>query len=286
MDAIAWMQIFETAALVFGAAIVVFLPWELLRLRRTGRLDRARLREMLASASPFLPTLLLGGVVTAFVLGLYAGVGALVPWSIPTNGFTALLALLLVDFMYYWDHRTAHRNRTYWALAHSVHHSSPAYDQTTGLRVSFIDGFISPWFYVPVVAVGFDPLLVAACLALAIGWQQWLHTAAVGRLPWLDPWLNTPSNHRAHHGVQARYQDVNYGAILIVWDRLFGTYARESEDEPVRYGITHPIASTNPIEVHLCEARRLWRDLAATPRWRDRLRRLWHAPDWKPADPA
>ena len=286
MDAIAWTQILETAAVVFGAAIVLLLPWELWRLHRAGRLDRGRVREMLASASPLLPTILLGGVVTAFVLGLYAGVDALVPWSIPTNGFTALLALLAVDFMYYWDHRTAHRNRTYWALAHSVHHSSPAYDQTTGLRVSFIDGFISPWFYVPVVAVGFDPLLVAACLALSIGWQQWLHTEAVGRLPWLDGWLNTPSNHRAHHGVQARYQDRNYGAILILWDRLFGTWAPESEEEPVRYGISQPIESTHPITVHLCEARRLWRDLLATPRWRDRWLRLLRAPDWNPdADP-
>jgi sterol desaturase/sphingolipid hydroxylase (fatty acid hydroxylase superfamily) len=282
MDAIAWMQIFETAALVFGAAIVLLLPWELWRLRSTGRLDRARMREMLASASPFVPTVLVGGVVTAFVLGLYGLIGAWIPWNIPTNGWTALLALLAVDFMYYWDHRTAHRNRAYWALAHSVHHSSPQYDQTTGLRVSFIDGFISPWFYVPVVAVGFDPLLVASCLALIIGWQQWLHTEAIGRLPWLDGWLNTPSNHRAHHGVQARYQDKNYGAILIVWDRLFGTWAPESMEEPVRYGITHPIGSTNPIAVHLCEARRLWRDLVATPRWRDRLRRLLHAPDWRP----
>jgi sterol desaturase/sphingolipid hydroxylase (fatty acid hydroxylase superfamily) len=136
-----------------------------------------------------------------------------------------------------------------------------------------------------VVAIGFDPLLVAACFALIIGWQQWLHTETIGRLPWLDGWLNTPSNHRAHHGVQARYQDVNFGAILIVWDRLFGTWVPECDEEPVRYGITHPIESPNPIEVHLCEARRLWRDLAATPRYRDRLRRLLHAPAWKP-DPS
>lgn len=99
MDAIAWTHILETAAVAFGAAIVLLLPWELWRLHRAGRLDRARVREMLASTSPLLPTILLGGVVTAFVLGLYAGVAALVPWSIPTNGFTVLLALLAVDFM-------------------------------------------------------------------------------------------------------------------------------------------------------------------------------------------
>jgi sterol desaturase/sphingolipid hydroxylase (fatty acid hydroxylase superfamily) len=187
--------------------------------------------------------------------------------------------------MYYWDHRAAHRNRAYWALAHSVHHSSPQFDQTTGLRVSFVDGFVSPWFYVPVVLAGFDPLLVGGCLAVIIGWQQWLHTEAIDRLPWLDPWLNTPSNHRVHHGVQARYQDVNYGAILMLWDRAFGTYVAESPREPRRYGITHPIASTHPLEVHLAEARRLWRDLAATPDWRTRLARLWHAPDWRPEHP-
>jgi sterol desaturase/sphingolipid hydroxylase (fatty acid hydroxylase superfamily) len=286
MDAIGWVDLLQWAAGAFGALIVILLPWELWRLHRRGSLDAARVREMLASASPLLPTVLLSGAVAVFVLGLYAVVGQLVPWTIPTNGWTAVLALLAVDFMYYWDHRTAHRNRAYWAIAHSVHHSSPHYDQTTGLRVSFVDGFISPWFYVPVVAVGFDPLLVAACLALVIGWQQWLHTEAIGRLPWLDPWLNTPSNHRAHHGVQARYKDVNYGAILIVWDRLFGTWQPEAHDEPVAYGITHPIDSTNPLTVHLCEATRLWRELRATPGWRDRLRRLLYAPDWQPDRPA
>jgi sterol desaturase/sphingolipid hydroxylase (fatty acid hydroxylase superfamily) len=282
MDTLAWIELLQHAALAFAAVIAVLLPWELLRLHRRGQLNRASILEMLASASPVVPAALTGGLVTAFVIALYTGVAALVPWSIPTNGWTAMAALVAVDFMYYWDHRTAHRNRLYWAIAHSVHHSSPRFDQTTGLRVSFVDGFISPWFYVPVVAAGFDPLLVGACLALIIGWQQWLHTEAIGRLPWLDGWLNTPSNHRAHHGVQARYQDVNYGAILMVWDRMFGTYVPESDDEPVRYGITHPIDSVNPIAVHLTEARRLWRDLVATPRWRDRLARLVRAPDWRP----
>lgn len=282
MDALAWISAIDMAALAFPAVIVMMLPWELWRLRRAGSLDSGRFREMLASASPLLPTVLTSGIVTACFVALYGAVAAWVPWEIPTNAATAALALLAVDFNYYWDHRLAHRNRTYWALAHSVHHSSPHFDQTTALRVSFIDGFIAPWLYLPVVAVGFDPLLVVACLALVVGWQQWLHTEAIGRLPALDPWLNTPSNHRAHHAAQARYQDRNYGAILIVWDRLFGTYAAEADAEPVRYGITHPIESTNPVDVHLCEARRLWRDVVATPRWRDRLRRLLRAPDWQP----
>lgn len=266
---------------LLSAAIVIILPWELARHWRSGRLVSARIREMLASVSPLLPTVLLGGAIAAFIVALFGAAAAFAPWKIPVNGWTAALALLSVDFMYYWDHRVAHQNRSYWALAHSVHHSSAQYDQTTGLRVSFVDGFFSPWFYLPPILIGFDPLLIGACFWLILGYQQWLHTEAIGKLAWLDGWLNTPSNHRVHHGVQAHYQDRNYGAILIAWDRLFGTWARE--EEPVRYGLTHPIGSSHPVTVHLHEARRLWADLRNTPRWRDRLRRLWHAPDWNPA---
>ena len=270
----------EWAAAAFSAVIAVMLPWELWRLHRTGGLTRARIMEMLASASPLLPTLAMAGVVTAFIVSLYGFAASLAPWQIPVSGWSALLALVCVDFMYYWDHRVAHNNRTYWALAHSVHHSSPQFDQTTALRVSFMDGFFSPWFYVPLVLVGFDPMLILACFLLIIGYQQWLHTEAIGKLKWFDPWLNTPSNHRVHHGSQQRYQDCNYGAILIIWDRIFGTWVRERE--PVSYGLTHPISSSNPLNVHVFEAARLWADLRDTPRWRDRLRRFLHAPDWQP----
>lgn len=280
MDAYSWSEVIEGAALALSAAIVAMLPIELWRLWRRGRLDRSRFLEMLASSSPLLPTLAVGGVVSAFIVALFGLAAGLAPWSIPVTWWSALLVLLAVDFMYYWDHRVGHENRLVWAVAHSVHHSSPQFDQTTALRVSFVDGFTSPWFYVPVLLIGFDPHLVAACFLFILGYQQWLHTELIGKLPWLDGWLNTPSNHRVHHGVQPQYQDRNYGAVLMVWDRLFGTYA--SEDAPVRYGVTHPIGSSNPVRVHVHEARRLWRDLRGTPRWSDRLRRLWHRPGWNP----
>lgn len=270
----------EIAGLSQGALILLLLPWELWRHHRAGRLDRVRVIEMLASASPLLPTLATGGVVTAFILILFGTAASIAPWTIPITPWTAALALLAVDFTYYWDHRTAHRNRTYWALAHSVHHSSPQFDQTTGLRVSFVDGFISPWFYTPLIAIGFDPSLIGACFAVILGYQQWLHTEAIGKLPWLDGWLNTPSNHRVHHGVQSQYQDRNYGAILMIWDRLFATWTAETV--PVAFGVTHALGTSNPFVVHVHEARRLWRDLVATPRWRDRLLRLWNPPDWSP----
>ncbi len=270
----------ETVAVALSALFLLLLPLELRQRHRAGRLDRRSVREMLASASPLVPTLLAGPLVLAFIGSLYAAAHALTPLRLPTTWGTAALALLLVDFLYYWDHRAAHRVRAYWAIGHSVHHSSWQYDQTTAFRISFVDGFISPWFYLPAVLLGFHPLLVAACLGVILAYQQWLHTETVGRLGWLDAVFNTPSNHRAHHAVQPQYIDRNYGAVLIVWDRLFGTYVREAE-APV-YGLTRQIGSAHPWRVHTAEALKLWRDLRRTRRWLDRWRMLWHPPDWAP----
>lgn len=270
----------EMLATALSALFVVFLPLETWRRHRAGRLDRRSVREMLASASPLLPTLLAGPLVLAFIAALYGLAHALTPLRLPVDWGTAALALLLVDFLYYWDHRAAHRVRAYWAIGHSVHHSSWQYDQTTAFRISFVDGFISPWFYLPAVLLGFHPMLVVACLGLVLAYQQWLHTESVGRLGWLDAIFNTPSNHRAHHAVQPQYIDRNYGAVLIVWDRLFGTYVRE--DEAPVYGLTEQIGSAHPWRVHAAEALKLWRDLRRTPQWRDRWRILWHPPGWAP----
>lgn len=267
------------AATLFGGVIVLLLPLELLRLWRQ-RADRRRWLELLASSSPLLPTVLLGGVVTTFIVALYSAASALAPWHIPSTPLTVLLTLIAVDFLYYWDHRCAHENRTYWALAHSVHHSSPHFDQTTALRVSFVDGFISPWFYLPLVLLGVDPLLVLGAFAVIIAYQQWLHTELIDRLPLFDGWLNTPSNHRVHHAMQPQYLDKNYGAVLIIWDRLFGTYAREVE--PVQYGLTEQINSANVVTVHLAEAIKLVRDCWQAPSWRVVVQLLWHKPGWRP----
>lgn len=266
------LRLLDFVAIAASALIVVLLPVECWRYRRQGRLDRGHVLEMLASASPFVPTVLMAPLVTAFIAALWGSAARLAPWSIPTTWWTALLALLTVDFLYYWDHRAAHRVRLIWAIAHSVHHSSPLYNQAVGLRVSFVDGFTSPWFYLPAILAGFDPLLVAGAFGVILAYQQWLHTETVGRLRWLDGWLNTPSNHRVHHGVQAPYIDRNYGAVLMLWDRLFGTYA--AEDEPVRYGLTKPLASRHPLRVHAAEAVELWHDLRRATCWRDRVRML------------
>lgn len=266
------LTLLDLVALAASALFLVLLPLECWRYRRQHRLDRAQVLEMLASASPLLPTVLMAPLVTAFVAALWGTAARFAPWSIPTTAWSAVLALIAVDFLYYWDHRVAHRVRLIWAVAHSVHHSSPLYNQAVGLRISFVDGLTSPWFYLPAILVGFDPLLVAGTFGVILGYQQWLHTETVGTLKGIDGWLNTPSNHRVHHGVQAPYIDRNYGAIFMLWDRLFGTYAREGE--PVRYGLTQPLDSSHPLRIHFAEAAKLWHELRRTPRWRDRLRLL------------
>jgi sterol desaturase/sphingolipid hydroxylase (fatty acid hydroxylase superfamily) len=271
----AWIDLLGAA---LGALLAIFLPIELFKRWRAGRLNRSSILEMLASISPLIPTLMINSLVIGFITLVFGIAASLQPWSIKTTPFTAVLAVLLVDFLYYIDHRCGHRIRLYWAISHSVHHSSPQYDQTTGLRISFIDGFLSPWFYLPAVMIGFDPMLVAASLGFILAYQQWIHTETIGKLRWLDPWLNTPSNHRVHHGSQPQYLDKNYGAVLMVWDRLFGSY--EPENEPVQYGLTQAIGSHHPIAVHFCEWIRLWRDLCSVKNFRELLLILWREPDW------
>ncbi len=267
----------ELTALVLSMAFLIFMPIELFNRWRRKQLNLKTIKEMLASSSPLLLTVLSAGLVTAFITLIYTQASRLAPWSMANSPVSILACLLLIDFLYYIDHRCGHRVRAYWAVSHSVHHSSPQYDQTTAFRISFVDGFISPWFYTPALLIGFDITLVIACFGFILGYQQWLHTETVGKLPWFDPWLNTPSNHRVHHGSQPQYIDKNYGAVLMIWDRLFGSY--QPEEAPVVYGITHPIGSSNPILVHIWELKRLWSDLRQARSWRRRIGLMIRAPE-------
>ena len=230
---------------------------------------------MLASASPLVPTIVFSAVVLGFIGVLFGVAAMLAPWRIQVTVPTILACLIVVDLLYYVDHRCGHRIRLLWAASHSVHHSSSQFDQTTGLRISFIDGFVSPWFYLPAILIGFDPILVGASMGVMLAYQQWLHTETIGRLGWFDWIFNSPSNHRVHHGVQDKYIDKNYGAIFMLWDRMFGSYQRE--EEAPRYGLIKPIGSVNPIVVHFAEFAGLWRDLRGEASWARRRGARWRA---------
>jgi len=177
-------------------------------------------------------------------------------------GIGAILAcLLLQDFVYWYKHMAAHKIRWFWS-AHNVHHSSEEYNLSTALRQPWnnhFTGFVL--LSMPLVLLGFHPLLVGFIGAVNLVYQFWIHTQAIKKMPrWFEFLFNTPSHHRVHHGTNPRYLDSNYAGILIIWDRMFGTFVEERDDDPVIYGIITPIASHNPAVVAFKELINIFKD--------------------------
>jgi sterol desaturase/sphingolipid hydroxylase (fatty acid hydroxylase superfamily) len=205
----------------------------------------------------------------ATVVGIGVALHAFRLFDIPVAWWSLALCFVADDFLYYWFHRTAHRVRWFWA-SHVVHHSSQHYNLSTALRQTWTGQFsLSFIFRLPLFLAGFDPRMILFCAGLNLVYQFFIHTEAVRRLPLgLEYWLNTPSHHRVHHGTNARYLDRNYGGVFIIWDRLFGTFEPERDDEPVRYGIVKNLATFNPLWVAVHEWVGIGRDLAKARDWR------------------
>jgi sterol desaturase/sphingolipid hydroxylase (fatty acid hydroxylase superfamily) len=186
-------------------------------------------------------------------------------------------AVLGWDLIYYWNHRFMHESRYMWAI-HVVHHSSERYNLSTALRQPVADalGTFAP--YGLLCLLGIRPSLVASARGINLLYQYWIHTDAIRRLGPLEHVLNTPSHHRVHHGVNPQYIDRNHGSILIVWDRLFGTYERE--EEPVVYGLTKNIETFEPLRVMTHEHADMLRDVARSTGWRERLSFVLRGPGW------
>lgn len=216
-----------------------------------------------------LPFALLNAVVLG---GLFGWAARVAPVHWPLHEWRTWAAgFLLVEFAYYWFHRASHRIRWLWAT-HAVHHSAEQMTLFSSFRLGWTSLFSAGWiFYLPLVLAGFDPRLVFGLLALNLRYQFFLHTEAVGRLGPLEWVLNTPAHHRLHHASNAPYLDRNYGGTLIVFDRLFGTLAKERADEPIRYGLAHRAPIANPIHLALREWGGMLHDLASA---RD-LRTAW-----------
>jgi len=203
-------------------------------------------------------------------------------FDIPYLWWVWPLVFVLDDFNYYLFHRTAHRVRWFWA-GHVNHHSSQHYNLSTALRQTWT-GFIalSFIFRLPLFLLGFPPAMILFCGGVNLVYQFFIHTETVGRLPFgLEYWLNTPSHHRAHHGTNARYLDRNYGGMLIIFDRMFGTFEAERDDEPVRYGIVRNLATFNPLWVGFHEWIAIGRDVVKAPDWRSRWMAVAGPPGWQ-----
>jgi alkylglycerol monooxygenase len=263
---------------------LVFMGLELAVARARRRRGLYRVHDALADlgcgVGQQMAMVFAGAALLAGYAGLYHryrlltfGAGSPVPWAV---------AFVFVDFAYYWWHRLSHEVNFLWA-AHAVHHQSEDYNLAVALRQSIVTSFTSLPFYYPMALLGVPTVVYASMVAFSTLYQFWIHTELVGKLGVLETFLNTPSHHRVHHAVNPQYLDRNYGAILIVWDRLFGTFAPERE--PAVYGTTKPIRSFDPLWAQL----QPWFEIAGKGRelrgLGDRLR-LWVAsPAWHPGGP-
>ena len=206
--------------------------------------------------------------------------------AIELDGWTALLALFIgQEFCYYWFHRAAHRVRWFWCN-HAVHHSPNELNLSAAYRIGILSRASgSSAFYVPLIWLGFEPRVVFEMLSLNLLYQFWIHATWIPKLGWLELFLNTPSAHRVHHAANLEYLDANYGGVLIVFDRLFGTYRAERDDVPCRYGLVVAMTSYNPVKIELYQWSALVRDLLAARSVRAVLGHLFLAPGWSPHGP-
>lgn len=201
------------------------------------------------------------------------------PFSIEVNTWTWVAAFFAADFTYYWMHRLEHEHRILWA-SHSVHHSSEDYNLSVSMRLSIVESLFEWIFLVPMVLIGFTPFQAIVGLILVAQYQTWIHTEKIVKLGWLDEVFNTPSVHRVHHGSNRKYLDKNYGGVLIIWDKVFGTFQRE--EEKVVYGLTKNINTNNPIKINFIEYQNIWNEVKRCRNWKDRLRIIFGNLIWKP----
>lgn len=275
-------QIIVLATPVFLLLIAVEFAWGYARGRNTYRLDDAINSislGMLSQISAVLTRLLRVGIYTA----VYASVALFPNEAFWTTWYGWLIALVFYDFCYYWLHRAGHECAVFWA-AHVVHHQSQAYNLSTALRQTSSGALLGWIFYLPMALAGVPPLVFGVVALIDLLYQYWVHTEHVGQLGWFDRWFCSPSNHRVHHAVNDGYLDRNYGGILIIWDRLFGSFREEGER--CIYGTRSALNSWDPLWANAEVYWSLLKDSWHAERWSDKLRVWFKPPGWRPADVA
>ncbi|MGH8539227.1 MAG: sterol desaturase family protein [Stenotrophobium sp.] len=201
----------------------------------------------------------------------------------PLRWWTWVLLFFADDFCYYCYHRAAHRVRLFWS-EHVNHHSSEHYNLGTALRQSMLEpayGFI---YWLPLAWIGFHPLAIVVQAGVSLLYQFWIHTETIGKLGVLEKFMNTPSHHRVHHGSNDLYIDRNYAGILIIWDKLFGTFQPELAEVPVKYGLVHNIHTHNIFKVIFHELAHLLREAWHAEGLRNKLGWIFMGPEWAPGN--
>ena len=246
-------------ALVFALLSDIFLRWQ------EGK--KLLPKDAPANSVLFLfgpPALEAAFANALLVAGLFV-VYQLTPLRIPLTPWTFVLYFLVGEFSFYWAHRLGHEIRILWC-DHSIHHSSSEYDVSTNLRHTPFMTMYRLVAYAPVVALGFHPALIVLFAINASAFQTFCHTQRLGRFaPWFENTFVTPSNHIVHHACNPEYLDKNYGGLLVLWDRVFGTYQPLLDEVPPKFGITKQVNSSNVGKILTHEFKNLWRDFSAAP---------------------
>jgi alkylglycerol monooxygenase len=275
-------QVIVLATPVFFLLIGIEFAWGLAKKRNTYRLNDA-----ISSISLGMLSQTSAVFTRLFRITLYAWIyGFAVLWhneAFWLSWYGWLLALVFYDFCYYWQHRVSHRSALFWA-SHVVHHQSQDYNLSTALRQPSSAAFVTWIFYVPMALAGVPPLVYGVVALVDLLYQYWVHTEHVGKLGWFDRWFCSPSNHRVHHAVNDEYLDRNYGGILILWDRIFGSFREESHASV--YGTRSPLDSWDPLWSNAEIYWALCKDSWHAQRWTDKLRVWFRSPGWRPADVA
>ncbi len=211
------------------------------------KLDDYEFKDALTSITMGLGNVFMGLLNKGIMLGAFTFLYQFKVFTIPFTWWAWLLLFFADDFAYYWNHRIAHESRLFWA-SHVVHHSSKKYNLSTALRQTWTGGFYTFIFWLPLILIGFHPIMVLVQQSISLLYQYWIHTELIKKMPkWFEAIFNTPSHHRVHHATNPQYLDRNHGGILIIWDRIFGTFEPEVE-KPV-YGLVKNIETYNPVKV-------------------------------------
>jgi len=272
------MDIWQDPAVLFIPGFVILMLIELY-LDWRDKLHLHDPKDSLASILMGIGSLVIGGGVKAGAFLLYMWIYQYRIFDLHLTWAIGFLVFLGDDFTFYWHHRLSHEIRLLWA-AHINHHSSQTYNLAVALRQSWTEILYkySWWCWMPLV--GFHPIWVMTAMQISLIYQYWVHTQAINRLGFLEYFVNTPSHHRVHHASNIRYLDKNHAGILIIWDKLFGTFQEERNDDPVKYGLTKNINSYNLLTIAFHEYKEIYKDWQRPISFTNKLKYLIMPPGW------
>lgn len=265
---------------IFFVLVGVELLWNWHRSRNNSEKNVYRFNDAVANISCGIIDQVTSVFAKVLTVGVYAWVyHTFALMEIPTNWFWFVVCFVAVDFCYYWSHRWSHGINFFWT-GHVVHHQSEEYNLSVALRQGAMQKVLMLWVYLPLAVLGFSPLWFLYSIGFNLLYQFWIHTEAIEKMGWFERIFNTPSHHRVHHGRNPKYLDRNHAGVLIIWDKIFGSFQKE-EEHPT-YGITRPTKSFNPVWAHIQPFSRLFQDVAKIPGIKDKLRFLAKPPGWYP----